>query len=203
MLRSFAFLFFISFSHTFFSQEGSDKFFLIDSAFKLIKTQDIKGWTVSRHGTRIVLTKTDSVLVATSYSNYKPGKPLTDFAQVKYKYQLFLDFSEKTLSFGNSLDKTVNDSLDELIKKFQKKNYGKGDYYKHFELIDRLEKMKIKEATHLKNFDIRFSDNCPADWIPYEWKDVEHLPFEPPTKFQKGMEKMKTRLGELLEEWGI
>lgn len=185
------------------SQEAVDKYVLLDSAVKVLKMQNPKGWSITRHGSRVVMTRSDSILVATSYSDYKPGKPLTEFTAVKYKYQLFIDFHEPDLNFTGDLRRLVNDSISRLISRFNKKNYGKGEYYIHLEAIELLEKMKLKEPVHLNHFDIVFSDNCADDWIPYEQKDIEHLPFEPPTRFQRSLSDLKARICGWFKEWGI
>jgi hypothetical protein len=184
-------------------EKTMDKFTLLDSSCSLLRFHSFKGWTLSKAGSRIILTKTDSILVATSYSDYKPGKPVSDFAPVRYKYQLFIDFVEKPLDFNKSLNKTVNDSIDKIIQSFHKKKYGKGEYYSHLEAIELLEKMKVKNDESLNNINIRFSDNCAGDWVPYEMQDIKYLPFEPPTRFMRGMEDMKKRIVEMLRENGI
>jgi hypothetical protein len=186
-----------------FTAQSLEKYVLIDTAMKALKKMQPKGWAISRHGSRIVMTKNDSILVATSYSDYKPGKPLTDFASVKYKYQLFIDFYEADLDFSFRLRQMINDSLERVKKSFDKKSYGKGEYYIHLEAVETLERMKLKDPVQLKHFDVRFSDNCAEDWILYEWKDVEHLPFEPPTKFQRSIREIKTRIAEIFSESGI
>jgi hypothetical protein len=69
--------------------------------------------------------------------------------------------------------------------------------------MEELEKMKMKEPGRLKHFDLKFTDNCATDWIPYEMKDVQHAPFEPPTSFQKQISEMKEKMTKLLLEGGI
>lgn len=183
--------------------KAQDKFSRMDSALKVLKSNYKSGWTFSRFGSRIIATKNDSVYVATSFSDYKPGKYPAECPALKFRYQMYIDFYEPDFEFTGGMYKMINDSLDKLIRSFRKKKYGRGEYFMHLEAVETLERMKWQEPVHLLYFDIRFSDNCAADWIPYVADDMRHAPFLPPTSFQTEMRGMKENIGRILKTSGI
>jgi hypothetical protein len=102
------------------SAQSSEKFSQLDSAIKILKSNYPKDWSFSKYGSRIIATKKDSVFIATSYTEYKPGKPLHEMVHLKHKYQLFLDFYEPDLDFMNGMHKMINDSLDKQWRSLKK-----------------------------------------------------------------------------------
>ena len=99
------------------AQNQGEAHTFIDTVFEKLKLEIPQGWDIVKYGSRIVFTKADSVLCATAESEYKPLAPLSIYPPVKYKIQLYLDFTDKSTYPNEKYMNSVNAKIDSLIKK--------------------------------------------------------------------------------------
>lgn len=188
------------------AQNTSGAYSFIDTVYTKLKSALPEGWNIVKHGSRIVFTKSDSVLCATAESDYKPLAPLSIYPPVKYKIQLYLDFTDKSTYPNEKYLNSVNAGIDTLIKKADANpTHTKQAYAQNEEQKKLLKRIRSQngEIVFLKYVNARFDDNYPDDWIVYEYKDVENAPFKKPSVLQLGIEQLKKSVIEELKKMSI